>query len=259
MDNLINQIPEILEKSTNLFSFFALIIIVVIIIGLSFYGKGDKKDKNRAFYLILLFLAGMVIVAFIAGNVSGIQIGSENKVDKIEQNPSLLNPQSVELPLESMEKLENYITAQNKNSTAENKIMILEEALESYINSQEQNTTSRSTTTSLEKTANSKSEKILTWTDTTSKLNIDNRLDQDFSYICPSGGTIETVYGTDVYNHSTSICTAAVHSGIITAKDGGLVTIRIRPREESYAGTYRNEVESRNYGKSRGSFIFLQE
>ena len=252
MNNFIDKIPETLEKSTDVFSLFALITIVITVLGFLFYAKADKKDKNRAFVLILLFLVGVVLAALF----SGIKIGSENTVNIIEQNPSSVNPQLVKLPIETIEKLENYITAQNKNPSEENKVAVLKEALANYINS-EQNA-SLNTTTSLERPTNREFVPTISWRDTTSTLDIYKRLDQDFPYLCPSGGTIETVYGTDIYNNTTSICTAAVHSGIITARVGGKVTIRIRPKEESYSGTYRNEVESKNTGRASGSFIFLQ-
>jgi hypothetical protein len=97
---------------------------------------------------------------------------------------------------------------------------------------------------------------LLQWSDTASSLR--GRLDQDFTYMCPSSGRVGTVYGTDIYTDDSSICSAAVHSGLITARDGGKVIIRIRPGEDSYAGTNRNGVSSDRYGGWRGSFIFLK-
>lgn len=84
------------------------------------------------------------------------------------------------------------------------------------------------------------------------------RLDQDFTFICSSGGAIESVWGTNVYTYDSSICSAAVHAGLIKAKDGGRVTIRIRPGEEMYHGEIRNGVQSQDYGSYSASFIFLK-
>ncbi len=96
----------------------------------------------------------------------------------------------------------------------------------------------------------------LQWSDTASSLR--GRLDQDFTYMCPSSGRVGTVYGTDVYTDDSSICSAAVHAGLITARDGGKVIIRIRPGENSYIASDRNGVRSNGYGGWGGSFIFLK-
>ena len=96
----------------------------------------------------------------------------------------------------------------------------------------------------------------LQWSDTASSLR--GRLDQDFTYKCPSGGRVGAVYGTDVYTDDSSICSAAVHAGLITARDGGKVIIRIRPGEDSYVATDRNGVRSNRYGGWGGGFIFLK-
>ncbi|WP_052754459.1 LCCL domain-containing protein [Calothrix sp. 336/3] len=87
--------------------------------------------------------------------------------------------------------------------------------------------------------------------------NLRGRLDQDFTFICPSGGAVKTVWGTDIYTDDSSICSAAVHAGLITARNGGKITMRIRPGENFYNGTNRNGVSTQGYGSWQGSFIFL--
>ena len=63
------------------------------------------------------------------------------------------------------------------------------------------------------------------------------------------------IFGTDIYTDSSSICTAAVHSGKITAKDGGEIIVTVLPGEEFYNGSKRNGVESQEYrSKWPGSF-----
>ena len=57
-----------------------------------------------------------------------------------------------------------------------------------------------------------------------------------YLYICPSGGNFDTVWGTNLYTDDSSVCTAAVQVGVITAAAGGNVTIEIRPGRSSYAG-----------------------
>jgi hypothetical protein len=87
--------------------------------------------------------------------------------------------------------------------------------------------------------------------------NLRGRLRQDFTFICPSQGRVGTVWGTDLYTDDSSICSAAVHFGLITAKNGGRVTIRIQPGASFYNGTTRNGVISKRYNDWPGSFSFL--
>lgn len=76
---------------------------------------------------------------------------------------------------------------------------------------------------------------------------------------CPSGGTISgRIWGTGLYTDDSSICTAAVHAGLITAASGGVVTIEIRPGASTYNAAARNGVASRAYGGWAGSFIFVK-
>jgi LCCL domain len=91
----------------------------------------------------------------------------------------------------------------------------------------------------------------------TTAYDIRDRLDQDFTYICPSGGSIKNVYGTDLYTSDSSICTAATHSGLINARDGGQVTIRVRPGADFYNPSFRNNISSQRYGGYGSSFVFL--
>ena len=107
----------------------------------------------------------------------------------------------------------------------------------------------------LEETAQFPPARKITW-DTTA-VELRGRLDQDFTYFCPPNGRVGTVWGTDIYTDDSSICSAAVHSGLIGAKEGGAIAIRIRPGESSYAGMTRNGVSSQDYGSWNASFIFL--
>lgn len=75
----------------------------------------------------------------------------------------------------------------------------------------------------------------------------------------PGNGGSHTVWGTDVYTDDSSIGTAAVHAGIIDFETGGIVTIEIRPGQESYEGSSRNGVTTEEYGSYAGSFVFITE
>lgn len=95
---------------------------------------------------------------------------------------------------------------------------------------------------------------------TTQADNLRGRNDEQFSFLCPAGGTISSrLWGTDVYTDDSSICTAAVHAGLITPQNGGVVRIAIRPGASSYKGSTQNNVTSRAFGEWRGSFVFVTE
>ena len=76
-----------------------------------------------------------------------------------------------------------------------------------------------------------------------------------YRYICPSGGAQATVWGVNVYTEDSSVCTAAVQVGVITAAAGGNVTIEIRAGQTAYVGFAHNGVTSRSYGQWPGSFV----
>jgi hypothetical protein len=76
------------------------------------------------------------------------------------------------------------------------------------------------------------------------------------AFLCPPDGELGTVWGTDTYTDDSSVCSAAVHTGIINEVEGGRVIIEIAPGEESYEGSVANGVESQDYGSWDGSFTF---
>jgi LCCL domain-containing protein len=79
-------------------------------------------------------------------------------------------------------------------------------------------------------------------------------------YDCPENGRARDnqVWGTDVYSDDSSVCTAAVHYGLITPASGGVVEIKILPGQDSYRGSTRNGFTSLDYGKEPGSYTFTE-
>ncbi len=69
-----------------------------------------------------------------------------------------------------------------------------------------------------------------------------------FRYACPASGVAASAWGTDVYTHDSSICTAAVHAGRITLASGGNVTIEMAPGQSSYPGSTRNGITTSTWG-----------
>lgn len=96
---------------------------------------------------------------------------------------------------------------------------------------------------------------VLAWSDTAT--NVKANLGQDFEYVCPENGTIGRVTGTDIYGPGSSICSSAVHAGIISAREGGNVKIQILGPQEFFNGTDRNAVVSAKYGAYGSSFTFI--
>lgn len=77
-----------------------------------------------------------------------------------------------------------------------------------------------------------------------------------FTLACTPKGTASTVWGAGTYTDDSSICTAAVQSGLITFAKGGTVTYQIAPGQNSYDGGVANGVTSKSYGSWSGSFTF---
>jgi len=78
-----------------------------------------------------------------------------------------------------------------------------------------------------------------------------------FTYDCPKYGIAGGVWGTDVYTDDSSVCTAAVHAGLISLAGGGTVTIEIRPDAGAYNGSTRNRITSNNYGAWNGAYVIV--
>jgi len=93
------------------------------------------------------------------------------------------------------------------------------------------------------------------WAATAADLRSD--IGRTFEYDCPAEGRFGDVWGTTIYTDDSSVCTAAVHAGVITERNGGTVTIIVRPGQSSYLGSLQNGVESQPYGGWGGSFTFL--
>jgi phage baseplate assembly protein gpV len=83
--------------------------------------------------------------------------------------------------------------------------------------------------------------------------------DADVTVTCSEDGTPYGVWGTDVYTDDSSICTAAVHAGLITVEDGGDVTFHLIAGQDAYEGSERNGITSSEYGSWNASFEFVED
>jgi hypothetical protein len=92
-----------------------------------------------------------------------------------------------------------------------------------------------------------------TWEATASAL---TDASKTFTQTCSPGGAPHTVWGSDIYTVDSSICTAAVHAGLISFERGGTVTIELRPGRPLYGSSERNGVTTGVFGNYRRSFVF---
>jgi hypothetical protein len=78
---------------------------------------------------------------------------------------------------------------------------------------------------------------------------------QTYKFRCPEKGTVYSIYGSDVYTDYSSICIAAVHAGLFTLEQGGVITIEYRPGRSTYGSTVRNGIKSNTAGDYSRSFV----
>ena len=93
-----------------------------------------------------------------------------------------------------------------------------------------------------------------TWEANATSLN--GKDGETFTLACSPGGTAHSVWGSDIYTADSSICTAGVHSGLITYQQGGAVTIELRPGRTVYGSSERNGVTTSPFGSYQHSFVF---
>uniref|UniRef100_A0A2K5KFK4 Vitrin n=2 Tax=Colobus angolensis palliatus TaxID=336983 RepID=A0A2K5KFK4_COLAP len=84
-------------------------------------------------------------------------------------------------------------------------------------------------------------------------------INPEFIVKCPAGCQDPRfhVYGTDVYASYSSVCSAAVHSGVLD-NSGGKILVRKVAGLSGYKGSYSNGVQSLSLPRWRESFIVLE-
>lgn len=76
-------------------------------------------------------------------------------------------------------------------------------------------------------------------------------------YACAPDGLSHEVTGSRWYTDDSSVCSAGVHAGVISADEGGKVSVVIRAGRAGYIGSMRNGVDSAWRGAWPGSFEIL--
>ncbi len=72
---------------------------------------------------------------------------------------------------------------------------------------------------------------------------------------CTSTAGGNPVWGTDTYTDDSALCHAALHAGAITP-GGGVIHVRRVTGQDSYRGSTRNGITSRDYGGYESSMAF---
>jgi len=94
-------------------------------------------------------------------------------------------------------------------------------------------------------------------TDKIEKVLVENKnAGASFKIKCPAGCTAGTVWGTDTYTTDSAVCTAAIHSGVIAADKGGVVTVNVVASLPKYQGSEKNGVTTRDWPNSWGDKAF---
>lgn len=76
---------------------------------------------------------------------------------------------------------------------------------------------------------------------------------------CPKGcskSPLGNVFGTTYYTDDSSVCKAAVHSGVIKDDNGGDLILIIANGEESYQSSYQNGIQAAAHGPNPRSVTF---
>ena len=98
----------------------------------------------------------------------------------------------------------------------------------------------------------------LDWSTTATEYS--SNIGQSFSFYIPANVIVTgAVWGTGIYTTDCSIAAAAVHAGMISPEQGGIVTIEIMPGQNSYKGSLRNGVSSSSWGSFGSSFRFVKQ
>jgi hypothetical protein len=76
-----------------------------------------------------------------------------------------------------------------------------------------------------------------------------------YACACPAGFSQGSVWGSGPYTADSSVCTAALHAGVVGV-DGGKVLALATGPGESFVGSAANGVTSRDWGSYPNTFAF---
>lgn len=80
-----------------------------------------------------------------------------------------------------------------------------------------------------------------------------------YCHDCPAACDVWPVWGTDNYHEYSSLCSAAVHAGVVDAEAGGRIFFTFPIFDDAYDGSVRNGIESLDREPHPVSFEFRLE
>jgi len=87
----------------------------------------------------------------------------------------------------------------------------------------------------------------------TTVTNLPGELGARYLVACPDGCGTGTIWGTGVYTDDSSVCSAAIHNGVVTS-EGGVFSLVLLPGRDDYHATRRHDVASSSWGTWARSF-----
>jgi hypothetical protein len=87
----------------------------------------------------------------------------------------------------------------------------------------------------------------------TTASNLPGELGARYLVACPDRCGGSTAWGTGVYTDDSSVCSAAIHNGIVTS-EGGVFSLVLLPGRDAYRATQRHGVASSSWASWARSF-----
>lgn len=102
------------------------------------------------------------------------------------------------------------------------------------------------------------------WNSRLSSMGLDkiDNVGKQYRFECqaaPQGLIHAPIWGSGVYTPNSGICSTAVHSGMISPKAGGKITVKLIEGQEFYTGSQKNNVFSQDHRDTELSYIFIDE
>jgi hypothetical protein len=95
----------------------------------------------------------------------------------------------------------------------------------------------------------------ITWRTTWSQIPAE--FSEPIALVCPPAGQVGVVWGTGVYSRDSSICTAAVHAGLIRPDTGGAITVERATNAAPFSASDKFGVKSAAWSAQPDAFTVM--
>ncbi len=96
--------------------------------------------------------------------------------------------------------------------------------------------------------------KTITATCSDSPKTLKMQNEKSFEVNCPANCGSASIWGTDSYTTDSSICLAAIHTGVMQKDKGGKITVSIIAGLPAYTGSEKNGVTTSSWNSYEASF-----